>query len=492
MVSVAGADGLDQLCERQPSAEPAGVSLGLDEIAPDWFVAGVEFEHESDWPAAIGCGHALSVAARAGLRIGEDPLSFRLLAAIVYVAWVLVGDGQTPRVSSTAGAVLLERDEELAVIDRWLSDAGEGRGRIALVLGGAGLGKSALLDQAAGRAATGGLAVLRARGSELERGLPFGLATQLFASTLRNLSEADQRALFSGAAARARGPLGLKRGVSGGDLFGALHGLYWLLANLSDRSPLLLTVDDLHWGDSQTRRWLGYLHPRVSELPVLLLGAARPDETDQDQLVAGVPVERVSTVVVRPFSEGAVVRLAREQFEGVDEPEFAVACHRATGGNPFFVRELLRAAAADGIQPTAANVGLVPQLGSSAIARSIVVRLARLGGSARDLADAVAVLGANAELRHAAVLAGLSTDQALTAWDALAVGEILEPRQPLEFIHPIARTAIYLEMPVGKRGRAHRRAAEMLSADGAGAQQVGLQAVGMRAARRRSSSRLVT
>ena len=79
VVSIAGADGLDQLCESQPPAEPAGVSLGLDEIAPDWFVAGVEFEHESDWPAAIGCGHALSVAARAGLRIGEDPLSFRLL-----------------------------------------------------------------------------------------------------------------------------------------------------------------------------------------------------------------------------------------------------------------------------------------------------------------------------------------------------------------------------------------------------------------------------
>ncbi len=283
--------------------------------------------------------------------------------------------------------------------------------------------------------------------------------------------------LFSGAAARAQGPLGFKRGMPDGDLFGALHGLYWLLANLSDRSPLLLAVDDLHWGDSQTRRWLEYLHPRVSELPVLLLGAARPDETDQDQLVAGVSVERVSTVVVRPFSEGAVVRLAGEQFEGVDEPEFAVACHRATGGNPFFVRELLRAAAADGIEPTAANARLVPQLGSSAVARSIVVRLARLGGSARDLADAVAVLGANAELRHAAMLAGLIPDQALTAWDALAVGEILEPRQPLEFIHPIARSAIYLEMPVGKRGRAHRRAAEILSADCAGAQQVGIQAL---------------
>ena len=372
---------------------------------------------------------------------------------------------------------MLERDQELALIDRWLSDARQGRGRIALVLGGAGLGKSALLDQAARRAATGGLAVLRARGSELERGLPFGLATQLFASTLRKLSVADQRVLFSGAAELAQGPLGLKRGVPGGDLFGALHGLYWLLANFSDRSPLLLTVDDLHWGDSQTRRWLGYLHSRLSELPVLLLGAARPDETDQDQLVTGVPVETVSTVVVRPFSEGAVVRLASEQLEWVDEAEFAVACHRATGGNPFFVRELLRAAAADGIQPTAANARLVPQLGSSAVARSIVVRLARLGGSARNLADAVAVLGANAELRHAAVLAGLSTDRALAAWDALAAGEILEPRQPLEFIHPIARTAIYLEMPVGKRGRAHRRAAEILSADGAGAQQVGLQAL---------------
>ena len=373
--------------------------------------------------------------------------------------------------------MLLEREQELSLIERWLSDAGEGRGRIALVLGGAGLGKSSLLDQAAVLAAARGLGVLRARGSELESGLPFGLVAQLFANRLRTLSDSDQGVLFSGAAARARGSLGLGSGMPSGDLFGAIHGLYWLLANLSDRSPLLLTLDDLHWGDSQTRQWLGYLHPRVLDLPVLVLGAARRDEADGDELLAGVPVERVSTVAVRPFSEAAVVRLAKEQFGGVDDAEFAVACHRATGGNPFFLRELLRAADADGIQPTAANVALVPQLGSSAIARSIVVRLARLGGAARDLADAVAVLGANAELRHAAVLAGLSPDQALLAWDALTAGEILEPRQPLEFIHPIARTAIYREMPVGKRASAHRRAAEMLSADGAGAQQVGLQAL---------------
>jgi tetratricopeptide (TPR) repeat protein len=135
------------------------------------------------------------------------------------------------------------------------------------------------------------------------------------------------------------------------------------------------------------------------------------------------------------------------------------------GWQPVLLREMVRAAASDGLDPIEANARLVPELGTKEVARSILVRLGRLGGGAKRLADAAAVLGGDATLRHAAELARLDRNNALDAWDALTRGEILNAGQPLEFIHPIARTAIYREIAPGERSRAHRHAAGILSRD---------------------------
>ena len=373
---------------------------------------------------------------------------------------------------------LLEREAELESIDRWLSGARDGRGRVALVLAGAGLGKTALLERAGLLGAERGLRVLSARGSELEREMPFGIVRQLFDASVRALDAADRRVVLGGAAAHTRALLGLTTEPAvGGDPLGVIHGLYWLAANLSEMAPLLLVIDDLQWSDSESVRWLGYLAARVADLPIVVLTAGRADELDGDAAVSTVTAgARADMVRLGPLGVQSVAELVRVQFGRAGEPAFIEACHHGARGNPFFALELLRAAAADGIEPIREHAPQVRELGPRDVARSILVRLARLGDPARQIASAIAILGTDAEVRHIAELCEITVELTFSTWDALARAEILQRVQPLQFIHPIARWAVYRELGPGERTRAHRLAAAILAADGAEAQRVAVHA----------------
>lgn len=374
---------------------------------------------------------------------------------------------------------LLERERELGSIGDWVASANGGRGRLALILAGAGLGKTALLEAAAALGAEKGLRVLSARGGELEREMPFGVTRQLLEGVVRELATSHQAAVLSGAAAPARSLLGLvSEPVSSGDPLGLVRALFWLVSNLSDAGPLLLMIDDLHWCDPQSARWLSYLATRVKDLPVLVLAASRADGTDRQPLLSVLLQSAAgSTINLGPLGVPAVSELVRAQFGHAGDRTFVEACHRAGGGNPFFVIELLRAAAADGLGPTAENAVEVGRLGPPEVARSILMRVGRLGPSAYRMASAVAVLGPDAELGHVAELSDLSAEEALSTWDALGENEILQPTQPLEFIHPIVQAAVYGELAPGERTRWHRRAANLLVADGASPERVAAHAL---------------
>jgi predicted ATPase len=155
---------------------------------------------------------------------------------------------------------LLERADELAAIE-----AVVGRGGVLVIEGGAGIGKTSLLAAASERAGTAGHVVMRARGSELEAGFPFGVVLQLFERRIAEAPPAALEALFAGPAAAARplltGQLGEApaRDVS----FAVLHGLYWLAVNHASVRPLVIAVDDIHWADAPSLRWLAYLAARI-------------------------------------------------------------------------------------------------------------------------------------------------------------------------------------------------------------------------------------
>jgi DNA-binding CsgD family transcriptional regulator len=372
------------------------------------------------------------------------------------------------------GQALLERDDALARIDQRLRAAVAGGGSLLLLEGPAGIGKTCLVLAAGRRGRELGLATLSARGSELERDFAYGLVRQLFEAPLVAASPPERAELLAGAAGRVATLFGVaapRDDVAEALLdpsFAILHGLYWLCANLGRRSPLLLCIDDVHWADQASLRFLNYLGRRLEELPIAVVAAARPaPPPDGSPLLAALAADpSVEVLALDPLSERAVAELVRLGLGADVEPAFARACHEVTGGVPFLVQELVRAVAELGIKPAAAASSRVAALAPRAVARSVVQRLSRLSAPARELAPAAAVLG-EADLRLAAGLAGVDPGAAATAADELAAAGILEQGRPLRFVHPIVRAAVEADLPPGERAGLHAAAARRLADEGA-------------------------
>ena len=377
------------------------------------------------------------------------------------------------------GPALLERDAALARIDQSLREAIAGSGSLLVIAGPAGIGKTRLVLAAERHGRELGLTALTARGSELERDFAYGLVRQLFEALLVAASPPERAEFLAGAAGHAARLFGLAaaRDDAADALldpsFAILHGLYWLSANLGRRSPLLLCVDDVHWADQASLRFVHYLGRRLRELPIAVVAAMRPARSaDGSPMLAALAADPSAEVLeLTPLSQEAVAELMRLAFGADVEPAFAAACHEVTGGVPFLVRELVRAIAEERIEPTSAACSRVAGLAPRAVSLSVVQRLRRLSASARELARAAAVLG-EGDLRLAAGLAGVDPSTAATAADELAAAGILEEGRPLRFVHPIVRAAVEADLSPGERAGLHAAAAGCLLNEGASADRI--------------------
>src|SRR3954470_24702483 len=373
---------------------------------------------------------------------------------------------------------LLERERELAAIDRLCRAARDGAGQALLLEGPAGIGKSSLLAAARTEGEAAGLRVLTARASELESGFGFGVVRQLFEPVLAAAAAEERASLLSGAAALAEPVL-----VGAGPPFedadappAALHGLYWLTAELAARQPLLLCIDDLQWTDEPTVRWLLYLLGRLDGIAAGVIAAARTEERGgAEELLEGLHVHAaVDTLAPAALTARGVGDIVAERLGMAPEAEFVAACRRPAGGPPFLLSELVDELAATGVLPIAATAGEVHEIGPRAVGRSALSRPRPLPAARGALAQAVAVLGEGVELGAAAAYADLGPTHAAKAADALAAAHILEPRRPLTFVHPIVLAAVRSELSTGDLGEAHARAARQLRDDGAPAARIAL------------------
>ncbi|MFL5906760.1 MAG: AAA family ATPase [Solirubrobacterales bacterium] len=373
---------------------------------------------------------------------------------------------------------LLEREKELAALDSALERAGGGSGSLTVVRGPAGIGKSELLAAAASRARAQGMEVLSARGGEFERSLGFGVARQLFEGRLATAGEEERGELLDGAASLAL-PALMVSGIeertpsassSMGDPAAPIqHGLYWLVANLAERAPLLIAIDDLQWADAESARWLLYLTRRIADLPVAAVVAVRSGEPGLDPgLLAALEREPDSrTVEPEALSEEAGVELVRTELAADAEQDFCAACHRAASGNPFLLHELIEAARAEEIPPTADSANRIVAISPETVSRSVMIRLGRLPASAVALTQAVAILGDGTQPSWAARMADLDADEMAAAAAQLEEAAILARGDTLAFVHPLIRAAVYADMPAAQRAQAHSRAAELLPVLGA-------------------------
>ncbi len=356
---------------------------------------------------------------------------------------------------------------------------------MVLVEGRAGIGKTAILDEACRRAAKSGYDVLRARGSELEAGFAFGVVRQLFERRLARAGDSERDELLAGQAGAVR-PLLLGEFVdtSAHDIsFAVLHGLYWLTVNLADLGRLLIAVDDVHWADEPSMRWLAHLAPRLEWPPVALLVAARPFEpaSTEAPLAALLADARV---VLRPdlLSEGAVDAMVRAALGDEVTDELCAAAWTASGGNPLYLTELLRAVELEGRPLAELDPAELVAGGQQGVARRVLAGVRGLDPRALPLAQALAVLGDGCELRHAAAIAGLDMTDAIRLAASLVRLDVLAADDPPRFIHPVVRDAIEGTLASDARDALHRSAARVLHTDGVSPGQVAAHLVGVRPA----------
>jgi hypothetical protein len=364
------------------------------------------------------------------------------------VAGASRGDGR-PR------ARLLERDGDLSALASVAEAAGGGNGQFVVI---------------EGRAGVTGLRVLGARCSELEQDFAFGVVRQLFEPLLTAGAGEATAPLFTGAAGLAAplfDPSAIAATEQSGDTsFAILHGLYWLAANAALSTPTALLLDDVHWCDRPSLRWLLHLVPRLDGSPLLLAVATRPPLQARESALLTELIADPAALLVRPSTLGAesVASLAREALGSEPDEGFRAACSGATGGNPLLLRALLDALAADGVSPSAANAPPVEAIGPEPVARMVSRRLSGLSSDANALVRAVAVLDHAADPKLASELAGIDEDAAGAAITTLADAEILHGEPRLEFAHPIIRTSVYEQLGATERTAAHRRAAALLIA----------------------------
>ncbi|NRQ32395.1 AAA family ATPase [Nonomuraea sp. NN258] len=380
------------------------------------------------------------------------------------------------------------RISESAVLDGLLTGARAGRSGALVIRGEAGIGKTALLERAAERAA-GDLRVLRGAGVEQEMELPFAGLHLLTHGVLDGLD-----ALPPGQAAALRGALGLDQAPAGGDRFLIGLAVLTLLANLAEERPLLVLIDDAQWLDRSSAQALLFAARRLEAEGVVLIFAVRDDgrplDGDRSFAAPGVPELRLGGL-----TEPQAARLLAEHAPDLAPPVRDHVLAEAQG-NPLALLELpatLSPAQRAGTLPVHA-VGAGPMPAPGRVMRSFHARVAALPAGARALLAVAAADSGELELVLAAAhrlgpsgkpdtapgkpdaapgrpdTASREPDAAPgwpdAALEAVAVAEaaglIRVTEGVIRFRHPLARTAAYQHASTAVRLAAHRALAEAL------------------------------
>ena len=354
----------------------------------------------------------------------------------------------------STGPPLFERAAELSVLDDSAGRLAGGAGGVVVIEAAAGLGKSVLLDHAAGRVAEAGGRVRHAAPGPGERQFPFGVVRALLEPPLCEAPLDERARLLRGAA----GPAGelLSDGVAPdpGATVALAHSVLWLCSALAERRPLALVVDDAQWSDRASLEVLSYLARRAADLPLLILVAARGDHpgapSDLLSLLGSVRGARV--LWPRPLTPWGGVRLVRELAPDLPFAE-CHDLHRDACGNPWLLGELGRQAAAG-----------APGEPSAATRAVVLGRVAALAPRDRAVAAALSVLGDDASAERLVAVAGVAADALAPARDALGSAGLMTPDE-LRPAHPVIAAAIRGGLTCDEDQRLHAAAARALIAD---------------------------
>jgi DNA-binding CsgD family transcriptional regulator len=321
------------------------------------------------------------------------------------------------RAEPSADDGLLERSEQLAALAHELARVKRaGQGKLVLLSGGAGIGKTSLVRAFCLR--VGSSRVLTGACDALHTARPLGPLVDIAEQTGGRLA------------------LAVAGGGSPSDLLSALAG------ELRRRSPTVMVLEDLHWADEATLDLVRLLGRRIETVPALVLVTYRDDELDRAhplRIVLGeLPRTNVERLSLAPLSAAAVAELAGAHAVN------PAALHARTDGNPFYVTEVLAAGGAS-----------MPD----SVRDAVLARAARLDGGARSVLDAVAILQPRADLWVLETVAG---EDLVHLASCLASGMVRRERDAVSFRHEIARVAIEDALAPDRALELHRRAVAAL------------------------------
>ncbi|MBP2326092.1 DNA-binding SARP family transcriptional activator/type II secretory pathway predicted ATPase ExeA [Kibdelosporangium banguiense] len=325
---------------------------------------------------------------------------------------------------------LIARAAELALIEHRLAGAGRGDGGAVLITGEAGIGKSRLVQAATDLALARGFSV--AVGRCVDGTAPaFWPWAQVLRSDLLTRHSATTEALYE---------------------------LYDQVMAALTETPLVLVLDDLHWADASSLRLLAFVAQEAARHRLLVLATCRPEPGDhpqelRDTLAALSRQQCTDRIELTPFTADEIALYLRAKGE---EPELAEALWERTGGNPFYIGEVLRLRAGERELP-----GVVPQGARTVLDR----RVARLPEETRTLLRAAAVAGREVDIDLLEAVTDASTEEVMTGMEpAVASGLIVEPSAGADyrFSHALVRDALYAGLSRLERSRLHLRAGEAL------------------------------
>lgn len=374
----------------------------------------------------------------------------------------------TPPFSPGAQPLLVGRDREREILADCFAATVRGQGRLVLVSGEAGIGKTALLTAFATEAIAHAVPVAIGRCHDLTDTPPYGPWHELF-------RHAAQSAAFPPLPAAFAHPEGVGPVASQATLFAALRDL---LIAATERQPIVLMLDDLHWGDPASLDLLRFLAPLASRLPLLLIVAFRSDEVPPDHPLAHslpilvreahplrLPLQRL------PSTDIASLVQAQYALSATSEERLVALLVERAEGNPFFITELLHALEEERIlthDDSGWRLGDLAPLRVPLLVRQVIERrLMHLDAEGRRLLTLAAVIGQEASFALWAAVAAVPEESLFSLTEqARAAHLIVETPDGsgIRFAHALTRQTLYEHLLVARRRQIHRAVADALLA----------------------------
>jgi DNA-binding CsgD family transcriptional regulator len=348
-----------------------------------------------------------------------------------------------PRVTCRLAAVLVGRDRERAIVDHLLVEARGGRAGVLAVVGEAGVGKSALLQDAESRASD--MTVLRARGVQSEARIPFAGLLELLRPALGHLDglSKPQREALEGALAL--------RPARARDRFAIGAATLSLLAAHAETAPALVLVDDVHWLDGSSADALLFACRRLAADRVAVVLAARSGET------SFLDGSDLPTLRLEGIDRTAAGALLLERADVFLPNNLLDRLHHETGGNPLALVEL-----AGHVDAVSADTPLhTPLAVVTSLTNVYLERCAALPESVRN-ALLLAAVNDTGDLRLLAKAAPVAGVELQDLKSAEAAGLVTVSDDRLEFRHPLVRSAVYAGATPARRRAMHRALADSL------------------------------